>query len=626
MTSQHRVLAAAALVGLAVAGAEAQPRATPAAPVLHAARGGPGSIQGIVTEDRGRPLEGVMVSAMGGTLAFAVTDEKGHFALGALPPGGYLLRASLAGFAASPREYIEVAPSAREVRRIQLRRLGDPTAGVRPILVAGGAAAGEAVAAAEPTADSDAGTHPHNETAWRLRHLRRNILKNRGAAAAADDEAPDAPGGVSFLDGPLSAPAGLALFAGVPFTGELNLLTTGAFDRPADLFSIDGLPRGVAYLAIGAPVGTHGNWRARAALTQAERSSWVVSADYAAKGERRHAYTVGMSYGAQEYVRASRLALAPAADTSRHVGVVYAYDVWTVGPRLVLDYGGRYERYDYLEREALFSPRVSLRLTPLERTHVTATVGQRMLAPGAEEFLPPPARGLWLPPERTFAPLASEQFRVERVRRLDVGVEREIGDAFVIGVRRFYQHVDDQLVTLFGLDAGIADADLGHYLVTGAGRVEADGWVVGVSTPISKRARGSVDYRRTQAVWHHSPEMAAIGRLAPSAWRPDTEEIHDVTTSLETEIPETATRVFVLYKINTAYAANEAALARPGLDARFDVQVNQALPFLPFGSQWELLIGVRNLFRQVQDGASVYDELLVIRPPKRIVGGVQVRF
>jgi hypothetical protein len=57
------------------------------------------------------------------------------------------------------------------------------------------------------------------------------------------------------------------------------------------------------------------------------------------------------------------------------------------------------------------------------------------------------------------------------------------------------------------------------------------------------------------------------------------------------------------------------------------VQVNQALPFMNFGSaQWELLVAVRNMFRDDFRDGSVYDELLVIRPPKRVVGGLTVRF
>ena len=44
-----------------------------------------------------------MVSALGVTLASTVTDERGQFTLNQLPPGEYLLRAHLLGFAASTR-------------------------------------------------------------------------------------------------------------------------------------------------------------------------------------------------------------------------------------------------------------------------------------------------------------------------------------------------------------------------------------------------------------------------------------------------------------------------------------------------------------------------------------------
>jgi hypothetical protein len=43
-------------------------------------------------------------------------------------------------------------------------------------------------------------------------------------------------------------------------------------------------------------------------------------------------------------------------------------------------------------------------------------------------------------------------------------------------------------------------------------------------------------------------------------------------------------------------------------------------------AKWEMLLAVRNFFRETVDQQSVYDELLVLRPPKRIVGGVTMRF
>jgi len=62
-------------------------------------------------------------------------------------------------------------------------------------------------------------------------------------------------------------------------------------------------------------------------------------------------------------------------------------------------------------------------------------------------------------------------------------------------------------------------------------------------------------------------------------------------------------------------------------NARFNLRVNQSLPFLRFSNaQWEALVDVRNMFRDVEVDSSMYDEIFAIRAPKRIVGGLQVRF
>ena len=82
----------------------------------------------------------------------------------------------------------------------------------------------------------------------------------------------------------------------------------------------------------------------------------------------------------------------------------------------------------------------------------------------------------------------------------------------------------------------------------------------------------------------------------------------------------------VLYKLNDAFAAADR-VDTPGFGARFDVRVTQALPFMNFRtSQWEMLVGVRNLFHESLENASIYDELLVVRPPKRLIGGLTVKF
>ena len=235
--------------------------------------------------------------------------------------------------------------------------------------------------------------------------------------------------------------------------------------------------------------------------------------------------------------------------------------------------------------------------------------------------------GPWLPPERTFAPLAGEDLRVERARFFDIGLSHEFDGAYVIGVRRFTQRVDDQLTTLFGLPVNGGPKSPGHYFVASAGAVDADGWAFRLSSAPTQRIRGSVEYSATRAHWVSRCDMAAISVWAPNAIRPRKEDVHDVTTSLETEVPHTATRVFVLYKFNSAFARGNDP-TRLSLDYRFDVQVNQALPFMPFShtARWEVLVGLRNMFRDPNDTGSIYDELLVVRPPKRVMGGVLIRF
>jgi hypothetical protein len=101
--------------------------------------------------------------------------------------------------------------------------------------------------------------------------------------------------------------------------------------------------------------------------------------------------------------------------------------------------------------------------------------------------------------------------------------------------------------------------------------------------------------------------------------------VHDLTATFESLVAATSTRVFVLYKLNTAIAAPGIEQASAG-GARFDVQINQALPFSIAKSRWEALVAVKSMFHDEFDSASLYDELLVVKAPTRVLGGVTVKF
>jgi hypothetical protein len=601
-----------------------------------------GSISGLVSDETGGPIAGAMVSAFGQTMSSALSDSRGRFSIDGLPAGEYLIQAHLSGFVGSRRELVRVGAGASPVERpLSLRRLdlavattgsGAPVP-ARPIMAAG-VRLPSGTLSDQPDATTSADTpretdHPHTETAWRLRHIKRSILKDSSTVVALVETDNDVPSESTFGRARASA-TGLAstIFTDLPFSGEVNLLTTSALG-PGQLFSGAMIPRPVAYLSIGAPTPA-GDWSVRAAMSQGDLSSWLVAGAFASRDRGPHGYEFGLSYSTQEYLGGNLAALAAVTDGSRNAGELYAYDRWTLTPAVSVEYGGRFARYDYLDNRALFSPLIGFSITPLRNTRVTTTIGQQMVAPGAEEFVASDTPGPWLPPERTFAPLGSTSsmgdFRVERARYLDVMLEHQFDETYVLGVRRFYQDVDDQLVTLFGLDMPEGPRSVGHYYVASAGGFTADGWALRVSSPPSKSMRASIDYSITRAQWTSRGDIAAIGVWAPAAIRAEREDVHDVTTSFEGESPETATRVFLLYKINTGFTRANHELARPGLDARFELQVNQALPFGVAGTRWEILVGIRNLFRDSLNVSSAYDELLVVRPPKRVVGGFLVRF
>lgn len=631
-----RVLTAAAVItsGLMIAApARSQSVRTPETQSVRLMRG---SITGTVSDERGGPLAGATVSALGRTWATAVTDDRGRFVIDALPAGEYVLQAHMSGFAGSRRETVRVVSGTSAAQPLLLRRIesavatsgAHPPVSARPIMAAGFALPNATLGDEPDSAKSGEGDdHPHTEIAWRLRHLKRSILKDSTAIASLVERDDEIQGG-SVLGRAVDSAASLAatFFTDLPFSGEVNVLTTSAF-APGNLFQDGFFPRGVAYLSIGAPTPA-GDWSLRAAMSEGDLSSWIVAGAFTSRAKGPHRYDFGYAFSRQEYVGGNPAALAGVKDGSRNVGEVFAYDRWALSPEIEIEFGGRYARHDYLQNPGLLSPMIALTVAPLENTWVTTTVAQRMVAPGAEEFLAKGTPGPWLPPERTFAPLGEPgeaAFGVERARSLDVEVEHQFSGEYVIGIRRFVQNVDNQLVTLFGVDTPTGPDSVGHYYVATAGAMDADGWGVRLRTPGGRRVRGSIDYSVTRATWL-SRGSSDIGAFAPAAIRPEHESIHDVTTSLETDIPETATRVFVLYKFNSAYTRSDTALQEPGLDARFDVQINQALPFGVGGTTWEVLVGVRNLFRDVNDPGSIYDELLVVRPPKRVVGGFLVRF
>jgi hypothetical protein len=577
-----------------------------------------------------------MVSALGSTVAFALTDRNGRFVLDALPPGPYTVRVHLDGFAPARQLIVDVQQGLPSMVSVALHAPGKATTtGTAGVLAAGLVPIGEQGTA--PTAglasDPDE-TENHSEAAWRLRHLKRSVLKTEQPPVTVDGVSTETPadGAASFLSRAFDPPARLvaAIFDELtPLSGQINFLTTGSFDSPADLWSRGALaPASIAYISVGSSVGRLGEWSVRGATARNGVGSWFVAGSFAAHPGSSHRYVSGVVYSTQQFDTSNPVALAAIRTTARSLGALYAFDEWAISRRVTLGYGSSYVWQDYLHEGGLLSPRMSLTLTPVPGVRVRGVAARYAVAPGAEEFLPRASGSnqFWLPAQRTFSPWSSDEgFRAETTEHIELAVERDLS-SYVLGFRTFYQRVDDQAGAVFAAPTpNRLAASLGHYYVATAGDLKSRGWGVSISRSLAGPVRGSIDYSLSTTQWD-APAMVPGVPFWGEGRRPDAERVHDLTTSVETEIPQTATRVFVLYKLNTGFAREDTADGN-GFDTRFDVQVNQPLPFLNFTSaDWEVLVAVCNLFRDVTSERSLYDELLVIRPPKRVVGGVRVRF
>jgi hypothetical protein len=602
-----------------------------------------GTIEGRVLDDQQVPVPGAMVSAIGRSTAATSTDRDGHYTLRDLPYGPYILSVHSRGYWQSRGRTIQLTASTKAVPQIELTPASMAKGRTTPSLAAVPSQpspatqfAGFGLTAAPPesappqatsaeqsvpaeTASSDEG-----ETAWRLRHLPRSVLKDAAVDAiwtGNDGFAPPA----WFGRYSSAAMVPIALFSELPLSGQFNLMTIESFDRPRELFGASAA-RSVAHVTVNTEAAG-GAWAMQGAMTQGDLSSWIVAGSYRSIASANHAYELGMSYSTQRYDGGNVAALGAIRDNARNVGTVYGEDEWTLSPRFVLGYGTGYARYDYLGGPGLWSPHLSVTV-PVNRFRVRALASRRAVVPGAEEFAPS-VTGMWLPPERTFSLMTPDgRFTPEQTQHLQVSIERDLASGLIVSVRGFGQRVNDQLIEMFGVSqTGRPDAPVGHYFVATAGDVDARGWGVSMTQEVPGLVRAAVEYTVTTASWTHSPEGALVRGIRAST-PGSNEHIYDLHTSVEATIPQTATRVYARYRMNSAFRNYDAdAQIGSNANARFNIRVNQSLPFLSFSNaDWEMLVDVRNLFRAAEAEASVYDEAMAIKAPKRIVGGLQVRF
>jgi hypothetical protein len=249
-------------------------------------------------------------------------------------------------------------------------------------------------------------------------------------------------------------------------------------------------------------------------------------------------------------------------------------------------------------------------------------MGERLIAPGADQFLPPARPGPWLPPERTFSTLSADSGLVPaRMRHRAVGVSHAIGgrDERTAAIEWFMQSTVNQIATLFGVDESSA---LGHYYVARVGDVDVSGWRTRFRGTLSRHVKGQVEYAAAAARWTPDRDAPALQRVSAAVARRGVDRVHDLRTSVDVSVPDTDTYVTVGFLFS--HVSNDSHTSTAA--NRFNLELRQQLPFQPLHrGELHLLFSIRTLLHE-DDAGSIFDELLTLAPPARVTGGLQVQF
>jgi TonB dependent receptor-like, beta-barrel/Carboxypeptidase regulatory-like domain len=542
-----------------------------------------GTLAGWVEDSRGLPVAGAVISLFGGGIGsggmVTLSDSAGRFVLPSLPAGSYTLRALSGSDLAAPARQVTVLPNKDSVFSISMR-------------------AAEAAALAEDSEDpeddaagakSKATSEASRELRWLLRHKRRSVLEARTAApdSTSGDEA-DVSGGGNALTGSVEVATAPLSFGSEPVPGDA------------------ATPVGLGVLRLEGKLADLGHWSLGGLVAESEDTTWRMAAEFLIEPGGGHALRAGSGYGLR-YHRGAELSEATAQPDSRNLGAMFVEDRWKLSKHFTAQAGLRYSFVGFVKDGNLLDPSLALEAHG-HKTRIRGAFSSHTLVPGGDF--------LTLSTISAAPAIAISQpagLRPERLLRYEVLLDRQLGST-TLGLHAYREHVDGMLMNAF--------APSGALQVWNGPEVSARGVGLFMARQIGNNIRGSVSYTYGRA------SRRFTGPLLP--WPEDLlsdGSFHDIVAELEATVEPTDTRLVALYRIHSAHPDGEAGQPTPAV-SRFDVQLTQGLPFL--GSltraDWEFLLAFRNLLYEVSDQAGVLDEVAVANPPKRIVGGISVRF
>jgi hypothetical protein len=548
-----------------------------AGPALAADSGG--RLVGFVEDARGTPVSGALISLFGNGLEggglVAFSDASGRFVLSALPAGSYTLRA-LGGRLRAQARQVTVLPNQESIFSVSLF-------------------------SPEESADEDEIASLKNETAaqrelkWLVRHKRRSILEELAHSVGDGEESERAaqappPGSEAPLEGAL----------------EVVAHSGGSGDGEA------GVPLGgLGLVRLGGRLGESMSWSLGGLASESESASWRMAAEFVVEPDEDHQVVAGAGYGSRWLTPFLPQGVDPASLESRSVGVLFAEERWQMTRRVWISAGGRYSYIGFLDSPNHLDPTAALEFEANPSTRFRASAASRTLTPGGDLLT---LSTLAMAPALDYA-VMDAGLRPERLTRYEISVSHGNGPVR-LGARVFHEGFQDPYVNVF--------QEPGRALrIANAPSVRASGLGVSVGRRFGQSVDGSVSY----TYGHSSRQGRSTAPAAGTVLVFPENDFHDFVARLQAVLRPTDTRIVAFCRVNTLTPDAEGPGTEGDTFTRFDVQLSQGIPFLGdlTRADWELLLAYRNLFYEATEGGTL-DELAVVNPPSRVLGGITVRF
>lgn len=551
--------------------------------------GGDGGVIGWVEDAKGTPVAGVLVSLFGKGLReggfVTLSDNSGRFFVPTLPAGSYTIRALGQGRALTQR--ITVLPNQDSIFTLSF---------------APGPQRLDLEAALENASPND------RELKWLLRHKRRSVLEARSPdeQTRTADATPSARNLLETL---------------VPWIPELG----GAVELMASPAPFGGTTTQGRGFDLGAPslgslklngrLSDSSSWSLGGLVADSESATWRMAAEFVVEPGEGHRLQAGAGYGTR--VLQPGFAAGEGRLDNRTVGAVFVHERWQIDDRFAVSGGARYSYIGFVGDKSAFSPTVGVEYLAGRNTRLRGEAQARTLTPGGDLLT---LSTLQAAPAMAIA-LVGADVRPERVRRQELGLDQAMGRRAALGAFLFRESVHDRLINETQRAGGTLR------ILNGRG-VMVRGGGMSVSGRFGDAVKSSVTYRYGRSrPGSGSFDPGLSFRHVDWALASTDASFHDVVARLETFVDWSGTRLIAYYRWNACQAEGGGHAGAPLVSQRFDVQLTQGLPFLRSmtRAEWQVLLAFRNMFYEASE-AALLDEVAVVNPPKRVLGGISVRF